>query len=85
MFLHEETLFRMAIYIDESAIYDSVKANSLLAILEVKALNINTEPLLEPLWARTIVNSNGTYSPKSLITLSSNVLVGCSPLPALQR
>ena len=72
-------------YIDESAVYNSVAANSLLPILETRRLNIETEPLFEPVWARTIVETDGTHSPQTLVTLSANVVVGCSPLPALQR
>ena len=72
-------------YIDESVVYNSQSANSLASILELKNLNDETEPLFEPVWARTIINSDGTRSPQSLSTLASNVLVGCSPLPALQR
>ena len=71
--------------IDESAVYNSEAANSLLAILDIKSLNIHTEPLFEPVWARTIINENGTVTPRSLATLSSNVLVGCAPLSAIQR
>ena len=72
-------------FIDESAVYNSEAANSLLPILEVKILKSDTEPLLEPVWARTIINNDGTLSPQTLSTLSSNVLVGCSPITTFQR
>ena len=72
-------------FIDESRVYDSKSANSLAAILELKCLDSETEPLFEPIWARSVLNPNGTLSPQTLSTLSSNVLVGCSPIPAIIR
>ena len=72
-------------YIDESAVYNSEAANSLVPILELKELNSQTEPLLEPIWARATLNQNGSMTPQSLTTLSSNVLIGCAPIPALIR